>query len=42
MDEISLQRARKAYERCKLQWMLDHGFTLSDLIACMEDMVCEE
>ena len=42
MDEISLQRARKAYERFKLQWMIDHGFTLSDLIACMEDMVCED
>ena len=42
MDEISLQRARSAYERFKLQWMIDHGFTLSDLIACMEDMVCEE
>ena len=42
MDEISLQRARKAYERFKLQWMIDHGFTLSDLIACMEDLVCED
>ena len=42
MDEISLQRARKAYERFKLQWMIDHGFTLSDLIACMEDIVCED
>ena len=42
MDEISLQRARRAYERFKLQWMIDHGFTLNDLIACMEDMVCED
>ena len=42
MDEISLQRARKAYERFKLQWMIDHGFTLGNLIACMEDMVCED
>jgi hypothetical protein len=42
MNEISLQRARKAYERFKLQWMIDHGFTLADLIACMEDMVCED
>ena len=22
--------------------MIDHGFTLGDLIACMEDMVCED
>lgn len=42
MDEISLQRARKAYERFKLQWMIDHDFTLGDLITCMEDMVCED
>ena len=42
MDEISLQRAKKAYERFKLQWMIDHGFTLADLIACMEDMVCQD
>ena len=42
MDEISLQRARRAYERFKLQWMIDHGFTLSDFVACMEDMICED
>lgn len=34
--------SRRLYERFKLQWMIDHGFTLGDLIACMEDMICED
>jgi len=34
--------SRRLYERFKLQWMIDHGFTLDDLIACMEDMICED
>lgn len=33
---------RRRYEQYKLQWMIDHGFTLADLIACMEDMISED
>ena len=38
-DEMKL---RQLYERYKLQWMIDHGFTLADLIACMEGMISED
>lgn len=31
-----------AYERYKLQWMIDHGFTLTDLIECLESMIDED
>ena len=31
----------RRYEQYKLKWMIDHGFTLSDLIAGMEEMICE-
>lgn len=27
-----MEKEQKLYERFKLQWMLDHGFTLKDLI----------
>lgn len=40
--EISDDRTKKAYERFKLQWMLDHGFTLTDLMECMEVMLHED
>ena len=30
------------YERYKLQWMIDHGYTLANLIACMEGMISED
>ena len=30
------------YERYKLQWMINHGYTLADLIACMEGMISED
>ena len=35
-------KRRCLYERYKLQWMIDHGFTLAELIACMESMVSED
>lgn len=31
-----------AYEQFKLQWMIDHGYTLSDLMECMEIMIHED
>lgn len=40
--EKSLEQAKKDYERFKLQWMLDHGFTLVDLIECLEVMIHED
>lgn len=27
-----MNEKQKAYERFKLQWMLDHGYTLTDLV----------
>lgn len=35
-------RTKKAFERFKLKWMLDHGYTLTDLIECMEVMIHED
>lgn len=40
--DISDERTKKAFERFKLQWMLDHGYTLADLMECMEVMVHED
>lgn len=40
--EISDERTRKAFERFRLQWMLDHGYTLTDLVECMEIMIHED
>ena len=34
--------ARQAYERYKLQWMLDHGYGLEDLIRNLESMIDED
>lgn len=42
MDEQSELKARKAYEIFKLQWMINHGFSLSDLMESMDIMVHEE
>lgn len=42
MCESTEQRAKKAYERFKLRWMLDHDFTLTDLMECMEIMIHED
>lgn len=42
MDEQFEQKVRKAYEVFKLQWMINHGFTLTDLIECMEIMLHED
>ena len=38
-DEMKLHHL---YERYKLQWMIDHGYTLADLIACMDGMIIED
>ena len=42
MDEQSELKARKAYEIFKLQWMINHGFSLNDLMECMDIMVHED
>ena len=36
------QNEQNAYEVFKLQWMIDHGFTLTDLIECLEIMIRED
>lgn len=41
-DDTSSDRTKKAFERFKLKWMLDHGYTLADLIECMEVMIHED
>lgn len=33
-----MSEKQKAYERFKLQWMIDHGYTLEDLMNAMEDL----
>jgi len=33
---------QKAYEKFKLQWMINHGYTLTDLINELEKMRHEE
>lgn len=30
--------SHKKYERFKLQWMLDHGYTLKDLLSELEEL----
>lgn len=41
-EDIANDRTKKAFERFKLQWMLDHGYTLTDLVECMEVMIHED
>lgn len=41
-EDTSSDRTKKAFERFKLQWMLDHGYTLADLVECMEIMIHED
>ena len=41
-EDISDDHTKKAYEKFKLQWMIDHGFTLTDLMECMEVMLHED
>lgn len=41
MDEQTLKLAKNEYERFKLQWMLDHGFTLANLV-CELGQLCKE
>lgn len=33
-----MSEKQKAYESFKLQWMIDHGYTLEDLMNAMEDL----
>ena len=33
---------RSAYEKYKLQWMVDHGLTLTDLIQQLQSMVDDD
>jgi len=40
-EEASVNE-KLAYEQFKLQWMIDHGFTLTDLIECLEIMIRED
>ena len=34
--------ARQAYERFRLQWMIDHGYRLEDLVLKLESMIMED
>ena len=34
--------ARQAYERFRLQWMIDHGYSLEDLVRNLESMILED
>lgn len=34
--------ARQVYERFRLQWMIDHGYSLEDLIRNLESMIEED
>ena len=36
-----MDEKNRLYERFKLQWMIDHGYTLADLIDTLQEM-CEE
>lgn len=42
MDEQAQPKAQKAYEVFKLQWMINHDFSLTDLVECMDIMVHED
>ena len=39
---IQVNDPRQAYEIFKLQWMIDHGYSIPDLIAQLEAMVEED
>ena len=39
---LDLQDPKQAYEICRLQWMMDHGFTIPDLIKNLESMIEED
>lgn len=36
------QKLRKEYDQFKLQWMIDHGYTLTDLVEHLEMMIHED
>ncbi len=35
------QTLRQQYEKFKLQWMLDHGYTLTDFVKILDDIAEE-
>ena len=39
---LDLQDPKQAYEIYRLQWMMDHGFTIPDLIKNLESMIEED
>ena len=39
---LDLQDPKQAYEIYRLQWMMDHGFTIPDLIRNLESMIEED
>lgn len=39
---LDLQDPKQAYEIYRLQWMMDHGFTIPDLIKNLEPMIEED
>lgn len=39
---LDLQDPKQAYEIYRLQWMMDHGFTIPDLIKNIESMIEED
>lgn len=39
---IQVNDPRQAYEIFKLQWMIDHGYSIRDLIARLEAMIEED
>ena len=39
---LDLQDPKQAYEIYRLQWMMDHGFTIQDLIRNLDSMIEED
>ena len=39
---LDLQDPKQAYEIYRLQWMMDHGFTIPDLIKNLDSMIEED
>ena len=39
---LDLQDPKQAYEIYRLQWMMDHGFTIPDIIKNLESMIEED
>ena len=39
---LDLQDPKQAYEIYRLKWMMDHGFTIPDIIKNLESMIEED